>query len=408
MAAGLSLLAMLVGSVAVAAANPASAAAAEYPSWEDVLAARSNQAAADAKAVELREHLAGLETRAAATATAAQAKGAELQEAQDLFDEAFRRGASLDDQAGERREAAAAAVKRAGLLASQLARSGGTDFGTRLFLSEPSDDLLGALGSIQKLAERYADVSAKADAATRTADAVAEQADIASTERERLRGLAADALAQAREAAAADQTALESVRAEALELNAKLAALTDGAAKTAAEYQAGLAAEAASGGGSGGGGGGGGGGGLPGGSVGPQGWAVPASGPITDHYGPRQPICGPDGCSGPFHSGTDIGTGCGAPIYAAAAGRVDYAGWMGTYGNFVLLAHGGGIDTGYAHIRSGGIVVGDGQQVSAGQLIAWSGTTGASNGCHLHFEVRLGGGKTDPVPFMRQREAPLG
>jgi murein DD-endopeptidase MepM/ murein hydrolase activator NlpD len=119
-------------------------------------------------------------------------------------------------------------------------------------------------------------------------------------------------------------------------------------------------------------------------------------------------ICAPGGCSNPYHYGVDIGTGCGARLYAAHGGRVVYAGSYGTYGNFVLIDHGDGIETGYAHIRPGGIFVSVGEQVSAGQNIASSGTTGASDGCHLHYEVRSGGSRINPAPFMAQRGAPLG
>jgi murein DD-endopeptidase MepM/ murein hydrolase activator NlpD len=106
--------------------------------------------------------------------------------------------------------------------------------------------------------------------------------------------------------------------------------------------------------------------------------------------------------------GIDIGAGCNSPIYAAFGGTVEYAGPLGTYGNFVLINNGNGVETGYAHIRDGGILVGIGQTVSAGQPIARVGTTGASTGCHLHYEVRVGGQKIDGIPFMRDRQAPLG
>jgi murein DD-endopeptidase MepM/ murein hydrolase activator NlpD len=119
-------------------------------------------------------------------------------------------------------------------------------------------------------------------------------------------------------------------------------------------------------------------------------------------------LCGGGACSGGYHYGTDIGTGCSAPIYAAATGTVVYAGRYGTYGNFVLISHGNGVETGYAHIRDGGIFVSVGQRVDVGQNIASSGTTGASTGCHLHFEVRTGGNRINAVPFMSDRGAPIG
>ena len=137
-------------------------------------------------------------------------------------------------------------------------------------------------------------------------------------------------------------------------------------------------------------------------------WAKPATGRITDGFGPRDPICTPGGCTQSFHRGVDLGTGCWAPIYAASGGRVSTAGWVGTYGNFVKIAHGSGIDTGYAHLVDGGILVSVGQLVRAGEQIGWSGATGAASGCHLHFEVYQGGTQIDPVPFLSLRGVRLG
>ena len=87
---------------------------------------------------------------------------------------------------------------------------------------------------------------------------------------------------------------------------------------------------------------------------------------------------------------------------------VRFAGWSGTYGNYVQIDHGGGVWTGYAHIRPGGTFVGTGQWVESGQNIASSGTTGASTGCHLHFEVFVGGSRINPIPFMADRGVDLG
>ena len=74
----------------------------------------------------------------------------------------------------------------------------------------------------------------------------------------------------------------------------------------------------------------------------------------------------------------------------------------------VGIEHGNGLNTGYAHIMPGGIGVHIGQQVGPGQLIARTGTTGHSTGCHLHFIVRHGESLTDPVPFMRNQGITLG
>jgi murein DD-endopeptidase MepM/ murein hydrolase activator NlpD len=104
-----------------------------------------------------------------------------------------------------------------------------------------------------------------------------------------------------------------------------------------------------------------------------------------------------------MHEGTDLASGCYTPIVAASAGTVDYVGWYGGYGNYVRINHGGGVQTAYGHIVDGGFRVATGQQVSAGQLIALVGSTGASTGCHSHVEVHINGATTDPVPFMGAR-----
>ncbi|WP_233563841.1 M23 family metallopeptidase [Cryobacterium tepidiphilum] len=135
-----------------------------------------------------------------------------------------------------------------------------------------------------------------------------------------------------------------------------------------------------------------------------EGWLLPVAGPISDPFGPRpdKPVPG----VGDFHEGTDIAAACGQPVSAAAGGTVASAGWNGTYGNWILIDNGDGIQTGYAHNSS--ILVGEGQTVTAGDVIAEVGSTGASSGCHLHFEVRTGGTQVDPQAFMNERGVSLG
>ena len=254
---------------------------------------------------------------------------------------------------------------------------------------------------------------------------------------ERARIAAEAAMAAAQTAADAAAGALAESEAKGVELEAQLQFMQDAEATTAAGYQAGvierariaaeeaersrrasIAAAAAAAAaatasarpssGSSGAATGTAGAGLQGGRIGGQGWAVPAGGRITAGYGPRAVLCGGGACSGGYHYASDIGTGCSAPIYAASTGTVVYAGSYGTYGNFVLINHGNGVETGYAHIRPGGIFVSVGQRVDVGQNIASSGTTGASTGCHLHFEVRTGGNRINPASFMSDRGAPIG
>jgi len=134
-------------------------------------------------------------------------------------------------------------------------------------------------------------------------------------------------------------------------------------------------------------------------------WTDPVLGPITDVYGPR-----PSRPAGTalFHPGVDIGASCGSVIVAAAAGTVSAAGPNGGYGNWVLIDHGDGVQTGYAHIATGTIMVHVGQHVAAGQPIAQVGDTGESTGCHLHVEVRINGSPIDPTPFFSARGVVLG
>ncbi|MCU1637214.1 MAG: Peptidase, family [Cryobacterium sp.] len=137
-----------------------------------------------------------------------------------------------------------------------------------------------------------------------------------------------------------------------------------------------------------------------------QGWSDPAIGRITDGFGPRPNRPLPD--VGAVHHGTDIGAACGAGVYAATAGVVVDARPVGTYGNWILINHGNGIQTGYAHIADGATLVSVGEAVLGGQVIAGVGSTGASTGCHLHFEVRINGVPVDPQPFMAERGVGLG
>ncbi|WP_275408531.1 M23 family metallopeptidase [Planosporangium mesophilum] len=103
-----------------------------------------------------------------------------------------------------------------------------------------------------------------------------------------------------------------------------------------------------------------------------------------------------------LHAGADIGAPTGTPIVAAAAGRVTQAGWLGGYGYYTCIDHGQvngqRMSTCYGHQSK--ILVTVGQQVSAGQVIGQVGSTGASTGPHLHFEVRLGGRPVDPMPWL--------
>jgi murein DD-endopeptidase MepM/ murein hydrolase activator NlpD len=114
----------------------------------------------------------------------------------------------------------------------------------------------------------------------------------------------------------------------------------------------------------------------------------PVSGPVVSGFGMRW---------GRMHTGIDIAVGYGTPIHAAASGTVVSAGWMGGYGNLVVIDHGGGLSTAYAHQSS--MAVGGGS-VSQGQVIGYVGCTGHCFGPHLHFEVRVNGSPVDPLGYL--------
>ncbi|GAA2027459.1 M23 family metallopeptidase [Pseudokineococcus marinus] len=138
------------------------------------------------------------------------------------------------------------------------------------------------------------------------------------------------------------------------------------------------------------------------------GWTAPAGGSFTSPYGMRtNPVTG----IYKLHGGIDLAPGCGSPIYAAAAGVVTRAGSASSYGHLIVVDHSAGagdVETYYAHMYAPDVLVDVGQSVAAGQQIARVGSDGNSTGCHLHFEVHLGGERTDPRPFLADRGVDLG
>jgi murein DD-endopeptidase MepM/ murein hydrolase activator NlpD len=130
-------------------------------------------------------------------------------------------------------------------------------------------------------------------------------------------------------------------------------------------------------------------GGAGGGTPSASGFIWPVNGPITSPFGQRW---------GRLHAGVDIGAGFGTPIHAAASGTVIHAGWLGGYGNLVVVDHGGGLSTAYAHQQR--IYVGVGAAVGQGQVLGEVGSTGYSFGAHLHFEVRVNGSPVDPLGYL--------
>ncbi len=381
--------------------------AATYPSWDDVQRAKQSEAAKAAEVTRIEGLIQSLTQKVAETQAAAKVAADEFYEAQQKFFAASTEADSLQAKADEQSAKADASAKKAGQVAAQLYRNGGDDTSLELLFTgsaDNADELLARLGTMDKLFEYNQSVYDDAVAARNSAQSMSDQAVVARDERDRLQKIAEEKMVVAQQAADAAQAALDEQSANLATMQAQLAALKDATTKTVAGYKAGVAAEekkrrereaaeaAANAGGNSGGGG----------SQGSGGWCRPHGGGKSSGYGPRSQQCGPQGCSSSFHYGTDFANGCGAAIYAAQSGTVDYAGYNGGYGNYIRIQHGGGIGTGYAHIRDGGIVVRSGQWVRSGQVIAYAGNTGRSFGCHLHFEVYRYGSAINPVQFLAQ------
>lgn len=126
----------------------------------------------------------------------------------------------------------------------------------------------------------------------------------------------------------------------------------------------------------------------------PRGW--PIQGAISSHFGVRHhPVTGVKS----FHTGLDIRASMGTVVRATADGIVSFSGWSGGNGHIVVIEHGHGFSTAYAHNKENFVKVG--QTVKKGQQIAASGSTGMSTGPHLHYEVWRSGKQIDPQQFLK-------
>ncbi|WP_308122977.1 peptidoglycan DD-metalloendopeptidase family protein [Microbacterium marinilacus] len=421
----------------------------DYPTWEDVERARGDEASKQSEIQRLEDMIAQLKRRVEETTAAAQQAADEYYVAQQAFYEAAYRADELQSQADAQAEIADTAATNAARVASQLSRTGGENTSLDVLFAGSAanaDELLTKLGQMDKLLAGSETIYAEAVAARDSAQKLTDQAQVAREERDRLQKIAEEKMIVAQNAQIAAEQALADEQEHMVTLEGQLAALRDTTSKTVAEYEEGVAAkqayeeeqrrleeerrrkaaeeaarkakeaaekaaqeaaEAAKNNNSGGGGGS----SAPapaapapdGGEIKNSGWARPSDGWRTSGYGARPKMCGPSYCGSTFHAGIDLAAGCGAPIYAAATGTVVYAGYNGGYGNYIRLDHGNGVGTGYGHIVNGGILVGYGQHVNAGDVIAYEGNTGNSFGCHVHFEVYLGGATTDPGPWMTAR-----
>jgi murein DD-endopeptidase MepM/ murein hydrolase activator NlpD len=414
-------VAAVLGGTAVTAGPVAPAFARDFPTWDEVREARADVKTAQAEIRRIEGMLEELRNAAAAAEAAASEANRVWVAADEAYQLAHMKAEALQLEADEAKKKADESRVQAGRLVAQSARVGGGDIGASLFAdAENADDLLQMLSRAGQLTQQTEAIYTLALQQRNTAQALTDEAEIAKQVREEARKEAEELKALAEAAAMAAQAALAEQEAHAAEMEAQLAVLKNIEADINvawADYQAEqerlrleeerrraeeerlrierekeLAAQQGSGGGV-----------KPGVS---GGWTWPSRGWISGNYGYRPK---PTPTSPAFHYGTDIAGGCGAPIFAASGGTVSFIGYSPYgYGNHILIDHGNGVSTRYAHIAHGATKVGWGQNVSAGQLIALTGTTGNSTGCHLHFEVRINGAVTDPVAFMRGKGASIG
>lgn len=403
------------------------AQALDLPTWDDVQAAKQNQSSAAKKVKEIESLIAEGEKELDRLRNLHATTIDELHAAEDALAVASEKAANLEVQAEQSRQEADEAADRAGALVAQMYRSGGVDRSVEMFLDSDgstADALLDRMASMSKATERNTSLSQEAEQAANTADTLGKQAEAAAQEREELRQVQQEKEVAAAEAVAGQGDKVREQEDQQKTLETQLAALKDTTTKTvegyeerlrieeeqrraeaerlrkeaeaarkAAEEAARRAAEEAANNPGGGGapapGGGGGaptpGGGVapppaPGGGGGSNGWMYPTAGFYVSE-GFRPP-------GRPDHTGIDLATGCGTPIFAAAEGTIAMTYWDGGGGgNMVTINHPNGWQTRYAHMI-GWAVVGQGSYVSAGQVVGYVGNTGASTGCHLHFEMR--------------------
>ncbi|MWJ38196.1 peptidase M23 [Clavibacter michiganensis subsp. michiganensis] len=408
---------------------PAPARAASFPTWDQVEAARSSEQSKQAQISTLNELIDQLQEKTQAAADRAEAAGRAYQAAQDDLDQATAAHAKLVASTAAAMTESDELGSTVGQVAAALTRPGGSGLGAGAILGQDDPDaFLQGLSMSSKIGEQVDGLYARASTAAKTAGALAAQARVAKSARTKLADAAQNALTDAVAASDAAAAAEASERENVSTMRAQLATLRDdrlsieqgyqagvraraaaaaAAAKAAAEararQQAAAAAAAAS---------------RP--TASTPAPAAPATGstrpsgssatsgwtrPITAYtfyqaYGYRiHPVYG----DYRLHAGADFSAPCGTPLYATAAGTVTYAGPYGGYGNIIIIDHGGGITSAYAHVYATGIYVRTGQAVAAGTNIAGVGNAGVSTGCHLHFEIRNNGVATDPMAFLATR-----
>lgn len=391
------------------------AQAVDLPTWDDVQAAKNNEAAQQQKIAELESFLAENNKKLDAARNVHATKIAAQQKAEAEYEDAANKANKLVEQYKQSVKKRDQAAKDAGAIVSQMYRSGGVDRSLELFLDSKgseTDKVLRKAEIMAKASERNTKIAEDAELAANAVSSLKEQWQVAKRERDDLRQKAEKAAQEAAEAVASQEKIVSDLEAKQQEAQVMLEALKDTTTKTVQGYQERLrieeeqrrkaaeeaqrrAAEAAAAASQGGGGyapPSGGGGAV----IAPSGWVKPVNAGVTEGFRPP---------SRPNHTGIDLGAACWTPILAANSGTVAFAGWYDNFGgNMVYLNQDDGYQTRYAHMIQWPDVRA-GQRVAKGQVLGYVGQTGMAYGCHLHFEVKPGysmawAGFVDPYPFI--------
>ncbi|MDH6179820.1 cell wall-associated NlpC family hydrolase [Microbacteriaceae bacterium SG_E_30_P1] len=216
------------------------AVADDFPTWEEVEAARGNEQATQQKIAEIEKLLEQLEADSAALGRTAQKRAEEYNAARAALDSAAARADRLKTAASEAAERARVSNQRAGQLIAQLARTGGGDLNMALVMAPDAEDLLGTLGTASKVAERAAEIYEQASVDRNRAESMTAQAEVAEAERAKLSTAAETALTEAQAASAAMDARLAEQQAASDQLYEQLASLKGTTADVESRYLEGL------------------------------------------------------------------------------------------------------------------------------------------------------------------------
>ncbi len=369
--------------------------------------ARTAAAEADALATQLRDETAALDKQIAGLESKVEELDPEIDEAsartRRLRSEVKRLRAKIAEKEQLIAETTAEYERQSALLNERMTASykqGSTFYLDLLLDSKDIGDLITRTTLVQRVIESNQDIAASLSATRKSLDEARIELD-RSLDAVQIKRTEAEALEdrllamQAERKGAVNQTvAVQNQKAEMMEQSEKnadrLRSIAEQEEAESARIERELREQSSSGSGS---------------FNGVMAWPTPGFFRVTSPFGWRiHPIFG----TRKLHTGIDIGRNLdpeesinGAAIVATGDGTVIHAGSRSGYGNTVMIDHGDGVVTLYAHQQSGGIKVANGQSVSKGDRIGTVGSTGYSTGPHLHFEVRVNGTPVNPMPYLK-------